>query len=83
MAAVELVGREISASTRINMPTIFMHMLDVPVLSAPVASAATENIQNVEISLVLDISGSMRENATGRVPSSSQARTGSTTSGPP
>jgi hypothetical protein len=64
------VGREISAQTRINMPTIFMHMLDVPVLSAPVASAATENIQNVEISLVLDISGSMRENASGNVPSS-------------
>jgi hypothetical protein len=60
----ELVGREISASTRINMPTIFMHMLDVPILSAPVASAATENIQNVEISLVLDISGSMRWGAT-------------------
>jgi hypothetical protein len=63
----ELVGREISASTRINMPTIFMHMLDVPVLSAPVASAATENIQNVEISLVLDISGSMRWGATDSV----------------
>jgi Flp pilus assembly protein TadG len=66
----ELVGREITAQTRINMPTIFMHMLDVPVLSAPVASAATENIQNVEISLVLDISGSMRENAAGQVPAS-------------
>jgi Flp pilus assembly protein TadG len=66
----ELVGREISASTRIQMPTIFMHMLDVPILSAPVASAATENIQNVEISLVLDISGSMRENAQNQTPSS-------------
>jgi hypothetical protein len=66
----ELVGREISAQTRINVPTIFMHMLDVPLLSAPVASAATENIQNVEISLVLDISGSMRENASNQTPSS-------------
>lgn len=56
----ELVGRSLTASTRINVPTIFMHMLDVPLLSAPVASAARENIQNVEISLVLDISGSMR-----------------------
>jgi hypothetical protein len=65
----ELVGREISAQTRINVPTIFMHMLDVPLLSAPVASAATENIQNVEISLVLDISGSMRENASNQTPS--------------
>jgi hypothetical protein len=63
----ELVGREISAQTRIDVPTIFMHMLDVPLLSAPVASAATENIQNVEISLVLDISGSMRWGATDSV----------------
>jgi Flp pilus assembly protein TadG len=60
----ELVGRRIEADTRVNVPTIFMHMLDVPLLSSPVASAATENIQNVEISLVLDISGSMRWGAT-------------------
>ncbi len=60
----EIVGRSLTASTRIRVPTIFMHMLDVPLLTAPVASAARESIQNVEISLVLDISGSMRWGAT-------------------
>jgi hypothetical protein len=64
VGGVELVGRTIEASTRVNVPTIFMHMLDVPILSSPVASGATENIQDVEISLVLDISGSMRWGAT-------------------
>jgi Flp pilus assembly protein TadG len=71
LGGVDLVGRSIDASTRINLNTIFMHMLDVPVLSAPVSASATENIQNVEISLVLDISGSMRWTATnGQEPSS-------------
>ena len=60
LGGMELVGRSISASTRINVNTLFMHMLDIPVLSTPVAGRATENVQNVEISLVLDISGSMR-----------------------
>jgi Flp pilus assembly protein TadG len=67
LGGVDLVGRSISASTRVNVPTIFMHMLDVPLLSSPVSSAATENIQNVEISLVLDISGSMRWTETNNV----------------
>lgn len=71
LGGVDLVGRSIDASTQISVPTIFMHMLDVPVLSSPVASSATENIQNVEISLVLDISGSMRWTETnGSTPSS-------------
>jgi Flp pilus assembly protein TadG len=60
LGGVDLVGRSIQASTSIDVGTIFMHMLDVPVLSAPVSGGATENVQNVEISLVLDISGSMR-----------------------
>ena len=60
LGGVELVGRSIRATTSIDVDTFFMHMLDVPVLTSPVAGTATENIQNVEISLVLDISGSMR-----------------------
>jgi Flp pilus assembly protein TadG len=60
LGGVDLIGRSITASTGIDVDTIFMHMLDVPVLSTAVSGSATENIQNVEISLVLDISGSMR-----------------------
>lgn len=67
LGGVDLVGRSIQASTRVNVGTFFMHMLDVPVLSAPVAGSAIESIQNVEISLVLDISGSMRWGAVDNV----------------
>ena len=64
LGGVDLVGRSISATTQAQVPTFFMHMLDVPELKTPIASAATESEQNVEISLVLDISGSMRWGAT-------------------
>jgi Flp pilus assembly protein TadG len=57
---IDLVGRSITANTQLWSDTMFMRMLDVPTLRTPVGSAVTENIQNVEISLVLDISGSMR-----------------------
>lgn len=56
----ELVGRTVTASSTIEMDTAFMHMLGINTLRAPMRSGAIENIQNVEISLVLDISGSMR-----------------------
>jgi len=69
LGGVDLVGRTITADTRIDVNTFFMHMLDVNVLSSPVSGSAQENIQNVEISLVLDISGSMRWDAGGNTPS--------------
>lgn len=65
---VELVGRVITAGTILSLDTFFLHMLNTPTLAAPVLSQARENIQNVEISLVLDISGSMRWNAAGNDP---------------
>ncbi len=64
IGGVELVGRSVNATTQAQVPTFFMHMLNVPTLSTPIASGARENEQNVEISLVLDISGSMRWGAT-------------------
>lgn len=60
LGGVELVGRSVEATTTAQVGTFFMHMLKVPSLSTPIASGARENEQNVEISLVLDISGSMR-----------------------
>ncbi|MEZ5912447.1 MAG: hypothetical protein R3D84_09685 [Paracoccaceae bacterium] len=41
------------------MPTIFMNFMGIDELKLTSAGAATERITNVEISLVLDISGSM------------------------
>jgi Flp pilus assembly protein TadG len=45
-----------------NITTRFMHRLGVDTLRIPVDSSATETRQNIEISLVLDISASMGEN---------------------
>ncbi|WP_438990918.1 pilus assembly protein TadG-related protein [Lentibacter sp.] len=52
--------REVRATAREVMPTQLSHMLGIAEMSAPAASAAREQVDSVEISLVLDISGSMR-----------------------
>ncbi len=55
--------RNVSATAETTMPTQFMHMLNLDELTVPAAGAAEERVPNVEISLVLDISGSMRNNS--------------------
>jgi Flp pilus assembly protein TadG len=55
--------RNVSATAETTMPTQFMHMLNLNELTVPAAGAAEERVPNVEISLVLDISGSMRNNS--------------------
>lgn len=55
--------KTVSATAEIEMKTQFMHMLGVSVLDAPAAGTAEERIDGVEISLVLDISGSMASNS--------------------
>ncbi|MEZ5778180.1 MAG: pilus assembly protein TadG-related protein [Paracoccaceae bacterium] len=45
-----------------EMPTWFMKIVGVPVLGAPANSTAEESIGQIEISLVLDVSGSMNSN---------------------
>lgn len=54
-----LVSRRVDASYALNVNTFFMHMLDIPTLSTTTGSAAFQGVQNVEIALVLDVSGSM------------------------
>lgn len=56
----EVVSRSIDANVQVRTPTIFMDNVGVDELSTRPASGAIETVQNVEISLVLDISGSMR-----------------------
>lgn len=51
--------RTVSATARIASDPLFMSAVGVNSLSAPAAGTAEERIANVEISLVLDISGSM------------------------
>ena len=55
--------RTVSASATADFKTQFMHMSGVDSLSAPAASTAEERIDGVEISLVLDVSGSMNSNS--------------------
>ncbi|MFW2588994.1 pilus assembly protein TadG-related protein [Sagittula sp. SSi028] len=55
-------SRTVSATGTSSMDPIFLHMSGVDQLIAPAKSVAEEKISNVEISLVLDISGSMRNN---------------------
>lgn len=52
--------QNVSATAEAQMNTQFMHMTGVDTLSVPASGAAEERVPNVEISLVLDISGSMR-----------------------
>lgn len=52
--------KEVSALVEATVPTWFMNMSGIYELDALAASTAEERIQNIEISLVLDISGSMR-----------------------
>ncbi|MEM9710249.1 MAG: TadE/TadG family type IV pilus assembly protein [Pseudomonadota bacterium] len=55
----ELLSQSVSISTKLQMPTYFMGLTGVDVLPVPASSSASEGITELEISLVLDISGSM------------------------
>lgn len=55
--------RSVSASATYEFPTQFMHMSGIDLLTAPAATTAEERIDGVEISLVLDVSGSMNSNS--------------------
>lgn len=54
--------RVVSATASTEIDTQFMHMSGVDTLTAPAAGTAEERIDGVEISLVLDVSGSMNNN---------------------
>jgi Flp pilus assembly protein TadG len=56
-----LNGRTVEATAALEMNTLFMQGTDQ--LVAPASGAATEFISDVEIVLVLDVSGSMRSNS--------------------
>lgn len=51
--------RRIEARAEMETQTLFMSLFGQPVLTSPAAGAAEERVRNVEVSLVLDISGSM------------------------
>jgi Flp pilus assembly protein TadG len=55
--------RTVTANVNEEMPTWFMNMMGIPKLVTPAAGQAEERIGQVEISLVLDVSGSMNSNS--------------------
>ena len=57
-----LTSRKVTANSTVDMGTMFMHMMGVESLSANSISSAEESINNIEISLILDVSGSMGRN---------------------
>ncbi|WP_177215153.1 TadE/TadG family type IV pilus assembly protein [Tranquillimonas alkanivorans] len=57
-----LAGRTVSARVLTETPTFFLHMIGMDTLAVSAGGQAREEVPHVEISLVLDISGSMRWN---------------------
>lgn len=54
--------RSVSATAESKLTTHFMKLIDVDTLTAPASGKAEERIDGIEISLVLDVSGSMNYN---------------------
>ncbi|MFY0633228.1 MAG: Tad domain-containing protein [Vannielia sp.] len=54
--------RNVSATTEAEIRTLLLGMVGIKHFTAPAAGTAEERVSNVEISLVLDISGSMGSN---------------------
>ncbi len=52
-------SRTVEADASIDVQNMFMDMLGIDSLAAPAGGAATESITDVEIGLILDVSGSM------------------------
>lgn len=54
--------RKVEIGVSEQMPTWFMSLVGVKTLSTPAASTAEESVGQIEISLILDVSGSMNSN---------------------
>lgn len=67
--------RRVEITVQDTMPTIFGPIMKINSLSSEVSSAAEESVGTVEISLVLDVSGSMNESVSYTDPSTGKAVT--------
>ena len=54
-----LNSKAVSATANTDMNTIFMRLLGINTLNIPASGGAEESLTNIEISLVVDVSGSM------------------------
>lgn len=62
-AAPVITGRQVSVSVTGSYNTMLMNMVGVPELRFGSMSEAEEAVNDIEVSLVLDVSGSMRSNS--------------------
>jgi hypothetical protein len=58
-----LIHRNVRASAKTPVQSMFLNMVGINKIDAPAQGAAEERVNNVEISLVLDVSGSMGRTA--------------------
>ena len=58
-------NREVEVSSEIDIDTFFLRLVGIDTLTAPALSGAVEGTGKVEVSLILDISGSMSGTVTG------------------
>ena len=58
-----LTGREVTATVNLNVDTMFMQMMGIEELPIAAASTAAESVNDIEIAMVLDVSGSMGQNS--------------------
>lgn len=59
--------RRVTAQAEMELQTLFMAIFGQRMMTSPAAGAAEERIRNIEVSMVLDISGSMDEYPTYRI----------------
>ncbi|PSK86801.1 Flp pilus assembly protein TadG [Limimaricola soesokkakensis] len=57
-----LNSRTVRASAQMPVPATFLRMAGIDTMPAPAAGSATESVSDIEIGLVLDVSGSMGSN---------------------
>jgi hypothetical protein len=62
-AFVDPSQRRVSAKSKVRSYNYFMGMLDIPFLEGPAASEAAQGVSQIEVMMVLDISGSMGDPA--------------------
>ncbi|MFQ5622881.1 MAG: pilus assembly protein TadG-related protein [Paracoccaceae bacterium] len=55
-------ARRVSAQASLQIRTFFLKIIGIPTMTVQAAGAAEESLQKLEISLILDISGSMARN---------------------
>jgi Putative Flp pilus-assembly TadE/G-like len=58
-AFVDPSQRRVSAKSKVRSYNYFMGMMDIPFLEGPAASEAAQGVNQIEVMLVLDITGSM------------------------